>query len=129
MLAPETNGPAQLQRNDKAMLHWMCATKPTDDISTQDLHLRLCNKDLEIALRRKHLKWFGHIQWSESWISRGSSLLVEGSKTQGWPRKSWREVLKQDLKLSGLEPGDEYNCVLWRTKTAMQCQICISVDH
>ena len=51
----------QLLRNERAMPRWMCAVKPIDVINTQDLHLRLGIDDLDIALRQKRLRWFGHV--------------------------------------------------------------------
>ena len=84
---------AWLQRNERAIRCWMCTIKPTGDISTQDIRLRLCIEDLDVALRQKHLRWFSHVQRSESWISRVCSLHVKGFRTQGRPRKSWWEVL------------------------------------
>ena len=51
-----------LLRNERAMLPWICAVKPTDVINTQDLRLRLSTDNLDVALRQKHLRWFGHVQ-------------------------------------------------------------------
>ena len=86
------------------------------------------NKNIEILtiFGQKCLRWFGHIQWSESWILVGSapymwevpapkeghvragrrsckstSLHVGGSSTQGRPRKSWQEVLQEYLPTCG----------------------------
>ena len=51
----------RLLRNKRAMLRWMCAVKHTDVINTQDLRLRLGIDDLDVALRQKRLRWFGHV--------------------------------------------------------------------
>ena len=58
------------------MLRWMCGTKHTNDISTHDLCLRLCIKDLDVVLRRKRLKWFAHVQRCESRISRALPYML-----------------------------------------------------
>ena len=107
----------RLLRNERAMLRWMCAVKPTDVINTQDLRLRLGIDDLDVALRRKRLRWFGHVQRSTSWIGRVCSLDVGGRRSRGRPRKTWCEVLRNDLKLSGLRVEDAENRALWRSKT------------
>ena len=78
----------RLLRNEKAMLRWMCAVKPTDVINTQDLSLRLGVDDLDVALSRKRLRWFGHVQRSTSWIGRVCSLDVGGRRSRGRPRKT-----------------------------------------
>ena len=107
------------------MLRWMCAVKPTDVINTQDLRLRLGIDDLDVALRRKRLRWFGHVQRSTSWIGRVCSLDVGGRRSRGRPRKTWCEVLRNDLKLSGLRVEDAENRALWRSKTkTMQRHTC-----
>ena len=69
------------------------------------------------ALRRKCLRWFGHVQRSTSWIGRVCSLDVGGRRSCGRPIKTWCEVLRNDLKLSGLRMEDAENCALWRSKT------------
>ena len=49
---------ARLLRNERAMLHWMCAVKLFDYIRTLELHQRLNIKDLVLVLRRNRLRWF-----------------------------------------------------------------------
>ena len=107
----------RLLRNERAMLCWMCAVKPTDVINTQDLRLRLGIDDLDVAFRRKRLRWFGHVQRSTSWIGRVCSLEVGGRRSRGRPRKTWCEVLRNDLKPTDLQAEDAENRTLWRSKT------------
>ena len=95
----------------------MCAVNPTDVINTQDLRLRLGIDDLDVALRRKAFRWFGHVQRSTSWIGRVCSLDVGERRSRGRPRKTWCEVLRNDLKLSGLRVEDAENRAFWRSKT------------
>ena len=101
----------RLQRIERAMLHWMYTIKPTDNISTQELSLRLYIDDLDVALRWKHLRWFGHVHRSESWTGRVHFLHVDGRKALGRPQKSWWEVLREDVQLSGLTPEGANNQV------------------
>ena len=46
---------------------------------------------------------------------------VPGLK-EGHTRARGRSCKRTLSKISGLEPGVAYNCVLWKAKTAMQCQ-------
>ena len=94
------NDLARLLRNERAMLRWICAIKPTNNISTQDLRLRLNIEDLGAVLRWKRLRWFGHVQRSEEWIGRIGGVRVDGRRPRGRPRKTWREVLSEDLRES-----------------------------
>ena len=43
-------------------------------------------------------------------------MLVDG-RFRGRPRKTWCEVLRNDLKLSSLRVEDAENHALWRSKT------------
>ena len=77
----------RLHRNKRAVIRWMCAIKSTDNISTQELRLRLCIDDLDVALRRMHLRWFDHVLRSESWTGKVCSLHVDGRRIRGRPQK------------------------------------------
>ena len=46
-----------------------------------------------------------------------SSMDVGGRRSRGRPRKTWCEVLRNNLKLSGLRVEDAENRTLWRSKT------------
>ena len=105
--ASETNRSGSAAEEREAMLRWMCAVKPTDVINTQDLRLRLGIDDLDVALRQKYLRWFGHVKQSTSWIGRVCSLDVGGRRSRSRPRKTWCEVLRNGLKLSGLRVEEQ----------------------
>ena len=49
--------------------------------------LRICN--LEKALRIWCLTWYGHVQRSNSWISKISDIEVAGKKRKVRPSKTW----------------------------------------
>ena len=43
------------------------------------------------------------------WIKRIETLQVDGNGVKGRPRKSWREVLKEDLRKKGLCREDAWD--------------------
>ena len=47
---------------------------------------------LEIVLRRRRLRWFGHVKRKdeEDPLRRAGELVVEGRRPPERPRKSWR---------------------------------------
>ena len=51
----------QLQRNESAMIGWICKVKIRDKISSDSLLNKLCLKNLDITLRSNRLHWFGHV--------------------------------------------------------------------
>ena len=122
------NDLARLLRNERAMLRWICAIKPTNNISTQDLCLRLNIEDLGAVLRRKCLRWFGHVQRSEEWIGRIGGMRVDGRRPRRRPRKTWREVLSEDLRESRLMPEDATDRKRWKQMT-MRRQTRDAVDN
>ena len=62
----------RLQRNDRAMIRWICGVKPSDVISMDELHGKLGLCDLAVAIRVRRLRWFGH----EKEIHRVRSMTV-----------------------------------------------------
>ena len=71
----------RLQRNDRAMIRWICNIKAKD-----------------VVLRTGRMRWFGHVERSTGWNSEVCKLNVVAQKRSGRPRKSWDEVIKNDRK-------------------------------
>ena len=51
------------------------------------------------------LRWFGHIYRieTENWVKKCRSLIIDGAARMGRPRKTWNQVLQNDLQLLHLE--------------------------
>ena len=56
------------------------------------------------VMRRNRLRWFGHVERRDElcWLKRIETLQVDGDGVKGRPRKSWREVLREDMREKGL---------------------------
>ena len=54
----------RLQRNDRAMIRQICNVKPEDvaTVRSNELLARLEIDDLDVILREKRLRWFGHVE-------------------------------------------------------------------
>ena len=65
----------RLCRNDRAMIHWICGVKQSDDPSMDDLHAKLGICDLAFLVREHLLRWFGHVMHSSGEINRVRSRL------------------------------------------------------
>ena len=108
----------RLCRNDRAMIRWICGVKPSDDPSMDDLHAKLGICDLAVLVRERRLRWFGHVMRSNGEINRVRSRPVPGRKGPGWPKKTWDECVKQDLKVCGLsEASTQVECLGMRTRS------------
>ena len=52
-------------------------------------------------LQNRRLKWLGYLEKEKkesAWFSIYSALKLSSSFSREWPRKSWNEVIKSDLK-------------------------------
>ena len=105
----------RLCRNDRAMIRWICGVKPSDDPSMDELHAKLGICDLAILVRERRLRWFGHVMRSNGEINRVRSRPVPGRKGPGWPKKTWEECVKQDLKVCGLSEAGTQDRLSWRS--------------
>ena len=53
-----------LQRNDRAMIRQICNVKPQDtaNIRSTELLARLGTEDLDLILKERMLRWYGHVE-------------------------------------------------------------------
>ena len=79
----------RLQRNDHAMVRWICNVKAIDDVRSNTLLAQLGIQDLEVVLRTNRLRWLGHVERSTGWIAQIRELeVVPAQKRRGRPRKN-----------------------------------------
>ena len=118
----------RLVRNERAMLHWMCHIKASEHISCSKLCARLQIPPLEVALRERRLRWFGHVQRSNGWIRKICDLNVAGAATKGRPRKTWPSTIKEDMKAWNLDTSTTTDRTKWRIgiRAAAKRQTCAS---
>ena len=112
----------RLQRNDRAMIRWICKVKPEDTalVRSASLLTKLGLDGLEVVLREKRLRWFGDVQRAPGAIKSVTELVVEGRRGRGRPKMTWKETTRRDRgewKLLHVDPLDRK---AWRTgvKTA-----------
>ena len=104
----------RLQRNDRAMIRWICNVRAKDEVSSDSLLTKLGIQDLDVVLRTSRMRWFGHVERSTGWIAEVRKLNVVAQKRSGRPRKSWDEVLENDRKKLGMDSADPLNRSEWR---------------
>jgi hypothetical protein len=105
----------RLERTEKAMLRRMCGVRLARRINSEVLYKRLGVERVEEVVRRSRLRWFGHLERMESgnWVSKCRDLKVEGQRSRGRGKKSWRECVANDMKVLKLEPEMAANRKLW----------------
>jgi hypothetical protein len=106
----------RMERTEMQMVRWMCGTKLSDRIPNEELRGRLGIESVKDALKRRRLRWWGHIERREesNWLKRCQKLEVLGKRLTGRPKKSWREVVKRDLKDWGLKEEWALDRGQWR---------------
>ena len=104
----------RLCRNDNAMIRWICGVKPSQDPHMPDLHSKLGVMDLNVVIRQRRLRWFGHVMRSSSEINRVRNRPVVGKRGVGHPKKTWYEVVKDDLRVWNLSEDTTQDREAWR---------------
>ena len=114
----------RLQRNDRAMIRRICGVR-FDQVRTTpsaDLLSRLDLFSIESHLRDGRLRWYGHVHRSSGAIKEAFELSVDGQRPPGRPRKTWKDVIADDLSAWDLNATDPSDRVSWRksVKIAMR---------
>ena len=78
----------RLQRNDRAMIRQICNVKPqdTETIWSTELLARLGIEDLDLILKEKRLRWYGHVERSNGAVKTASDIQVNGKRGPGRPK-------------------------------------------
>jgi len=98
----------RLERNDRRMIRWMVGVKLSDRVSSEELRRKLNLEEIGVVLRRRRLRWFGHVERKDEkdWVKMCSHLEVDGKRPKGRPRKTWLETIQSDMRVVGLKAQD-----------------------
>ena len=102
----------RLVRNDNAMVR--CKKKKKKPSS--DLRTRMDISSIEDVIRYNRLRWFGHLQRmdEEKWPRKILNFEVNGSYSQGRPRKKWFDNIRSDLDKLRLSASLAQDRSKWR---------------
>ena len=78
----------RLQRNDRAMIRQICNIRLQDIVTTRsnELLVRLGIEDLDLILKERRLRWYGHVECSSGAVKTAFHIQVEGKRGPGGPR-------------------------------------------
>ena len=107
----------RLQRNDRAMIRQICNVRPQDIVTTRsnELLVRLGIEDLDLILKERRLRWYGHVERSNGAIKTAFDIQVDGKHGPGRPKMTWKQLTERDCrewKLSAINPHDRRT---WRS--------------
>ena len=72
---------------------------------------------LETIVRRKRLRWFGHVKRRIEGepIGRISNLEIEGRRSHVRPKESWRKTLEEDMGIMNIREEDAHDRAKWKS--------------
>ena len=106
----------KIQRSEMRMLRWMTGVSLSERKYNECVRSMLAIDDIGEVMQQNRLRWFGHVERRDElcWIKRIETLQVDGDGVKGRSRKSWREVLREDMREKGLCREDAWDRSRWR---------------
>jgi len=93
----------------------MCGVKVKDRFPSKELRERLGTDDILLVLQQNRLRWYGHVlQKDDDWLKKCMEYEVEGPRPRERPKRTWREVVKQDCEARKLNSEDAMDRSRWR---------------
>jgi len=92
------------QQAEMRMVRWMCGVKLKDRLPSKQLRERLGIDDIALVLQQNRLRWHGHVLQCEA----------EGPRPRGRPKRTWREVVREDCQAHKMNKEDATDRCKWR---------------
>ena len=88
------------QRNDRAMIRQICNVKPQDTVTTRSNELLawLGIEDLDLILKERRLRWYGHVERSNGAVKTAFDIQVDGKRRPGQPNMIWKQLTERDCR-------------------------------
>ena len=98
------------------MVRWMCGVKLKDRLPSKELRERLGVDDIALVLQQNRLRWYGHVlrKDDDDWVKKCMEHEFEGSRPRGRPKKTWKEVVREDCQARKLNKEDAMDRCEWR---------------
>ena len=89
---------------------------------SNELLVQLGIEDLDLILKERRLRWYGHVERSSGAIKTAFDIQVDGKRGPGRPKMTWKQLTERDCRewmLSAINPHDRRT---WRSgvKSAMR---------
>ena len=107
----------RLQGNDSAMIIQICSIKPEDvtTVRSSELLAKLELEDLDLILRERRLRWFGHVEHSSGAIRTACDIQIDGRLGAGRPKLTWKKLTERDCREWKLTAVDPQERSTWRS--------------
>jgi len=69
-----------------------------------------------LVLQHNRLRWYGHVlrKDEDDWVKKCMEHKVEGSRPRGRPKKTWKEIVREDCQARKLNKEDAMDRCNWR---------------
>ena len=107
---------------DRRLLRYMAGVTWEDGIRSEEVAERCGVEPLDVLLRRRRLRWFGHVKrrGQEEPLGRILGMEVTGRRPRGRPKKSWRKTVESDMRLLGVSEIDALDRARWKKHISRQ---------
>ena len=109
----------RLQRNDRPMIRQICNVKLQDNVTirSNELHVlaQLGIEDLNLILKERRLRWYGHMEHSKGAVKSTCDLQVDGKHGPGRPKMTWKQQTKRDRREWKLPAINLHDRHTWRS--------------
>ena len=94
------------------MIRQICSIKPEDvaRVRSSELLAKLQLEDLNLILRERRLRWFGHVECSSGAIRTAYDMQIDGKRGVVRPKQTWKTAVSgssPQLTLKKGAPGDQ----------------------
>ena len=99
------------------MIRQVCSIKPEDvaTVRSSELMAKLELEDLDLILRERRLRWFGHVERSSGAIRTASAIQIDGRRGAGRPKLIWKKLTERDCRELKLTTVDHQERSTWRS--------------
>ena len=98
------------------MVGWMCGVKLKERLPSKELRERLGIDDIAMVLQQNRLRWYGHVlrKDDDDWVKKCMEYEGEGPRPRGRPKRTWREVVREDCQARKMNKEYAMDCCNWR---------------
>ena len=106
----------KMKVTEMCMLRWMFGHTLINRIRNQEIRDKQGVAPISGKMRETKLRWFGHVQRKtfDAPVRRVESIIVEGKRIRGRPRRTWDEQIKVHLHELNLSEGLTRDKGNWR---------------
>ena len=94
------------------MIRQICSIKPEDVATVRSTELLA---KLDLILRERRLRWFGHVERSSGAISIACDIQIEGRLGAGRLKQTWKKLTEKDCREWKLTTVDPQERSTWRS--------------